>query len=182
MMTVKSIHKAASDLLQKCEQISIPVDPERIAQFLGIRVVAYPMGNKVSGMLAIESTGATIGYNEIESKHRQRFTIAHELGHFILHNNQDTSRVFVDNQFKVDQYIQVLFRKNEDTEEPITAQMEIEANNFAAALLMPEAPLLVEIEKMEFDLGDDNALKDLSEKFNVSSSAMYYRLLNLRKP
>jgi Zn-dependent peptidase ImmA (M78 family) len=179
-MTVKHIHKAADEILQKFGRNTLPVEPEQIAAAMGIKVVAFPMENHVSGILYIDINGATIGYNRTESLHRARFTIAHEIGHFLLHNN-NTSKVFIDNQFEVAQHIKVLFRSSAPQQDTATAQMEFEANTFAAALLMPEKQLLEHIQNMEFDLGDDDALLGLATLYNVSSSAMYYRLLNLRK-
>lgn len=173
-MTVKSIYKAADEILQKYGGVTLPIDPEQIARRMGIGVVPYPMENDVSGMLVINASGATIGYNNAEPKKRIRFTIAHEIGHFVLHNN-NTSKVFVDNQLKVH------FRSNESQQDSEKAQMEFEANTFAAALLMPEAQLLEYIKQLDLDLGDDEGLNALANKFMVSTSAMYYRLVNLRK-
>ena len=180
-MTVKSIHKVAGEIFQKYGGASVPVDPIQIAQSMGITVIAYPLDNEVSGMLVIDSEGKpTIGYNENEHLHRTRFTVAHEIGHFVLHNT-NTSKVFVDNEFEVAQHIKVLFRSKSPEIDSATAQMEFEANAFAAALLMPEKILLENIQQIEFDLGDDEGLQRLAGKFKVSSSAMYYRLLNLLK-
>jgi Zn-dependent peptidase ImmA (M78 family) len=173
-MTVKSINQAAEELLQKFGDISLPIKVEDIARFLGIRVVPYPLENDLSGLLVIEENGAVIGYNQNESRARRRFTVAHELGHYILHKEGKTHTVFADNSFKV------LFRSQAEHEDSAIARMEFEANTFAAALLMPVPMLQKEIEDIEFDLGDEGAIKELSRRFEVSSTAMYYRLLNLK--
>lgn len=76
----------------------------------------------------MDSGKGTIGFNPTESKTRQRFTIAHELGHFELHK-QD-SGLFVDKEFKM------LFRDQNSSSGEI--RKEQEANAFAAAILMPE--------------------------------------------
>lgn len=173
-MTVKSIYKAVDETLHKYGSLTLPIDPEKIAVKMGLAVVPYPMDNGVSGMLVINAHGATIGYNQEEPRNRQRFTIAHELGHYVLHSD-NTSRVFVDNELKVH------FRSNESQQDSAKAQMEFEANTFAAALLMPDAQLIENIQQLDLDLGDNRGLDGLANKFNVSTSAMYYRLVNLRK-
>jgi Zn-dependent peptidase ImmA (M78 family) len=53
---------------------------------------------------------------------------------------------------------------------------EIEANAFAAALLMPMQLMRQEIMKNKLDLDDDKAVAELAKRFNVSSTAMSYRL------
>ena len=90
---------------------------------------------------------------------RKRFSIAHELGHLFLH--------FTDNQ----KYY-IAFRNNQGTE---GKQQEIEANIFAANLLMPDE--MVEHEYFELDLP---ILSTLAEKFKVSKAAMKIKLDTLQ--
>lgn len=128
------------------------------------------MGDNISGALVIQNNHGTIGFNPHESKVRQRFTIAHELGHYLLHKNQTTD-LFIDTEFKV------LFRDNNSSTGKI--KIEQEANAFAAAILMPEKFLVDEIMKHHFHLTDDGTLKVLARRFNVSVAAMTLRLANL---
>lgn len=175
-MTVKSIIKVAEDLLQSFGDITLPIRVEDIARFLEIKVVPYPLENDLSGILLIEPDNVTIGYNQNESRARRRFTVAHELGHYKLHNTKaNSSQVFADDKFLV------LFRSQNVNDGSEEARREFEANTFAAALLMPESLLLKEIQNLEFDLGDERTIKELSRRFEVSTTAMYYRLLNLRQ-
>lgn len=60
----------------------------------GFRVVAYLLENEISGLLVINPSGTTIAYNQVESRVRRRFTVAHELGHFILHRQPNKTEVF----------------------------------------------------------------------------------------
>jgi len=60
-----------------------------------------------------------------------------------------------------------------------TQTEEREANQFAAALLMPEEWVRREFQKHSFDLGDDEALNALCSLFGVSSQAMSFRLVNV---
>ncbi len=59
---------------------------------------------------------------------------------------------------------------------------EIEANAFAAELLMPVSFLKRDLEEGDdaVDLSDDDALKSLAAKYRVSVTAMTFRLANLR--
>lgn len=148
------------------------IDVEEVAKKLELVVSEHDLGANVSGVLYIEKGKGVIGYNNSESEVRKRFTIAHEIGHFILHRLDN--EIFVDKkEFKV------LYRdKNSGTGE---IKQEREANAFAAALLMPEGRLITELKKMEFDLADEheNAVEALAKIFKVSTQAMMYRISNL---
>lgn len=151
----------------------LPINVEEVARMRGLKVVPYPLEAEVSGILLIEGHHGTIGYNERESTVRRRFTIAHELGHYELH--RDLSHLFIDKNFKV------MFRNTNAEVQTQDALYEQEANSFAAALLMPENLLNVEIENVGFDLGSEESIKTLAKRFNVSTTAMHYRMLNLGK-
>lgn len=150
---------------------ALPIRVEDIAKSLGIKVLAYGFEDDISGVLVIDKESATIGYNQTESRVRRRFTIAHELGHFILH--KDESDMFMDKQYKA------LFRSPGFTYPEKTQKLEQEANKFAACLLMPEKLLRNEIEKMEFDLHSEDDIKQLAKIFDVSATSMSFRLSNL---
>jgi len=77
-----------------------------------LNVISFNFGEKVSGMLVLSDEQATIGYNPSEHWYRRRFTIAHEIGHFLLGHTCNKS--YDDDNFH-----------------------ETEANHFAAELLMP---------------------------------------------
>ncbi|MBS1951411.1 MAG: ImmA/IrrE family metallo-endopeptidase [Bacteroidetes bacterium] len=160
---------AAKALLQKFEIKTIPIDIIEIAKRKGLDVKPFDLG-EVSGVLHINNDLGIIGFNPKDSKVRQRFTIAHELGHFQMHKS--SSNLFIDNNFN-----QVYFRdKKSSTGELIKEQ---EANAFAAAILMPQDLLTKEIENYKFDLSDESAFVDLARLFNVSVQAMIYRISNL---
>ncbi|HEX2628143.1 MAG TPA: ImmA/IrrE family metallo-endopeptidase [Chitinophagaceae bacterium] len=163
------IIKKAHDLVRDCNEA--PVDVIEIANTCGVTVLPYHLDN-VSGVLVLKNGQPTIGFNQLESRVRNRFTIAHELGHYILHGKQemvsDASDLFVDKDFKV------RFRGNQES----SKSEEIEANKFAAYLLMPDHLLKQEIENLEFSIEDESSIIDLAKKFDVSSIAMSIRLGN----
>ncbi len=142
---------------------------QEVAVKLGVDIKPYDLGQNVSGVLLIHEGKGTIGVNPNDSLVRQRFTIAHEIAHYVLHRQK--TELFVDKQFSI------LFR----SDNPSTAELRIEreANAYAAALLMPVKLLQKQIRSADFNLSDDKGIKKLAEKFQVSEIAMTYRLTNL---
>ena len=168
-MNIKLINLKVISILRAFGDIVLPVKIEDIAKSLGLRVLPYPLGDDVSGLLSIENGNGTIGYNQAEPKVRRRFTIAHELGHFVLH--KDKSHLFVDKQF--------IYRSQQSNNTPVNQVMEQEANFFASAILMPSEPLRGHIEKMHIDLGSEESIKELAKMFEVSTTAMSVRISQL---
>jgi Zn-dependent peptidase ImmA (M78 family) len=171
-MRIIEVHasKLAKDFSDKKKKY---IDVDEIAEKLGLQVSAHDLGSNVSGVLYIDKGKGVIGYNKSESEVRRRFTVAHEIGHFILHRLDN--EIFVDKkEFKV------LYRDNSSATGEI--KQEREANAFAAALLMPRERVIQELQKMTFDLGDDkeDVINKLSETFKVSSQAMMFRISNLK--
>lgn len=172
-MNYSDINSIAQDLIVKHGVLAAPIKVEDIARAMGIKVIPYPLEQNMSGLLVLENDTAVIGYNQNEARVRRRFTVAHEIGHYILHRDTSDRQVFVDKNFKA------MFRSFESANEPAVARLETEANVFAACLLMPEKLVREWVSKTELDLGGEDSIKDLARVFDVSSTAMYYRLLNL---
>jgi len=169
-MIRKKIEEVTAQLLDELNINEIPVPIRKIAERIGLNIHPYDLGENISGVLVIEKEQGTIGINPLESSVRQRFTIAHELGHFILHKNNNDS-LFVDKDFKV------LFRNQESTTGEL--KREQDANAFAAAILMPKNILKKKIDELSLDLTDEDAVKSLAQMFDVSAIAMTYRIANL---
>ncbi len=139
---------------------SIPVDVEGLALALGISVNRPFLPDNISGM--IRKTGEDdyeISVNAQHSETRQRFTIAHELGHFVLHRSLLGDGNVDDCAYRSDGSV-----KNNR----IGPREEQEANQFAANLLMPSE--FVKKYKHKF------SPEDLAAKFKVSKGAMRIRL------
>lgn len=124
----------------------------------------------VSGAIVYdkESQRYSILVNNSKPENRQYFTVAHELGHYFLHQeNLKTEEVLIEN---IDLgSSSTLFRLDEN----LSTVLEREANNFAACLIMPE----------KFVIEAWNSLEDVEECakiFKVSVSAMSIRLEKLR--
>lgn len=147
---------------------TLPIDIAAIVKKQGIGVRTQPMEESVSGMLVIRDDRATIGVNQSHHPNRQRFTLAHELGHCLLHGKR--TQVFVDSST-------MFFRDGLAAEG--TDKIEIEANAFAAELLMPESVLRDITRHQPLDAFDDRAVQSLAAKFGVSVRALTIRLTKL---
>ncbi|MCB2178825.1 ImmA/IrrE family metallo-endopeptidase [bacterium] len=150
-------------LLRKLNIFSPPIAPDEIAIELGITVYYWKFPNEVSGILVSEGESYKIGINQSHPNVRQRFSIAHELGHFIYQRDRDLFMDFTDNEMS-------LLGHNEKDR-----TNEIQANQFAASLLMPKAW----VEK-DFKKFGEIGLHLLAQRYIVSEQAMWFRLKNLK--
>ena len=149
----QSIYTARA-LLEEFWDFSIPISPEEYAEKLGLQVVeSDDMGTK-SGYLDAENKKICVNANDC--RERKRFTIAHELGHFCLGHGSSLRDTTKANWYAVN------------------PELEREANQFAAELLMPAIAVKAMIEKR--NVKDSVALR---QAFGVSSQALYYRLKDL---
>ena len=167
----KRISDQVQALLLKNQVTAPPVPVERIAKMLDAQLRYSPLDNELSGMIYVKEGTPIIGVNALHHPHRQRFTIAHECGHLVLHKTQITQEVHVDKEFPM------LMR------DAVSAagvnEIEVEANLFAAALLMPESLLAKALGSEPLDIDDEGAVSALARSFRVSLSAMRFRLGNL---
>jgi len=148
-----------------------PIKVDRVAKRAGIKVQYSPLDDELSGMAFYKDDVAVIGVNARHHVRRQRFTIAHEIGHFELHDEVLRKGMHVD---------KVITMLNRDTNSASgTISIEIEANQFAAELLMPKDLVLRYMEEASLDYGcvpDDEAIEAMARAFNVSATAMTYRI------
>lgn len=161
----------ADELLQSYWNGSTPIDPFDIARRLGVTVRRESFVGNLSGVL-IRKHGTTpvIAINAGDSQRRQRFTVAHELGHLVLNHKGD---LFVDHT--------ILNRRDSRSSTALDPQ-EIEANSFAAELLMPADLVLLKAHSLLAGIpsvSQRELLPLLSTHFGVSDQAMTYRLMNL---
>lgn len=148
------------------------IDVEDVARKLGARVHKLNLDD-VSGLLV--SQPGTVPYIVVNEKHpptRRRFTLAHEIGHLYLQHHFKT-----EDGVHVDRGNFISFR-NERTKLGTDA-LEVEANQFAAALLMPTKMIQREAAKFG-DLMMDTHVDDLARTFGVSQQAMTIRLSTLK--
>lgn len=167
MMQKDKVKAAAQKCLKESEITQSPINVELIADRVGA-IISYESFNEdLSGVLVKEKDRIVIGVNSFHPKTRQRFTIAHEIGHLVL---QHKGELFVD---------QTVMRRDEISSQAVDPQ-EIDANRFAAELLMPESLIIEAVQRRQEKKTETTQLiQDLAEEFQVSSQAMEYRLTNL---
>lgn len=172
--------REAQRLLKKFGISKAPVDVESIASNLGLQVSYQTFDDdNVSGMLVRGEGGLQlIGVNERHAPTRQRFTVAHELGHFALHKGREMI---------IDQVLRVAVNLRDQTATQATDSEEIQANQFAAELLMPgdwvkqELTLIMKKARKAGSIDDvDRVVRKLARRFDVSKQAMEIRMINLR--
>lgn len=168
----KRIRELAAQLLKQNGVVQPPVPVDRIARSLGLSVrKRRNASSDISGFIFRRGRGAVIGVNSSNARVRQRFTIAHELGHYLFHT-KGYEKVHVDRQFEV-KFRDGLSSQGIDTDER-------EANLFAAELLMPQPFIARDIAALDgLDIVDGNLLKNLARRYQVSAQAMLFRLANL---
>lgn len=166
-MSSQKAKRAAQNILRETNY-TIPVDIRRIIKHYGIEIIEQPMEDNVSGMMVVKDKRAMIGVNQAHHPNRQRFSLAHELGHYVLH--RETQSVFVDSS--------TIFFRDERAADG-TDRFEIEANTFAAELLMPEPDLRTAVRK-PLDAFDERAVSKLAVYFEVSVQALTIRLTRLK--
>jgi Zn-dependent peptidase ImmA (M78 family) len=176
---VDSFERRALKLLKKHQITRPPIPVKEIAEGEGIAVRFQPFHGEtdVSAVLKRDGDSAVIGVNSAHSAKRQRFSIAHELGHFFLHPGES---LFVDFGERLNRSATVKFRNAVSSQ--ATDSDEIEANRFAATLLMPSTLIRRCMEEMleaTPDISADAAVEKLAQDFFVSRQAMEFRLLNL---
>lgn len=141
----------------KAEALGInvsPLDVQALTKALGIDFLCVPMEDDVSGSLTMrpDKLGWVMKVNSLHHPNRQRFTIAHELGHYFKHRSKQVE--FIDQNF---------FRNSDSN------WMEAEANGFAGELLMPE----LEFRKNVKLCG--GSIEHVAQAFNVSTFAVRVR-------
>jgi Zn-dependent peptidase ImmA (M78 family) len=156
----------ATALLRKQGLYSMPVDVSALADSLGADVVYEDLEVEVSGLLLREGDHTTIAINKKHHPNRQRFTLAHECGHLILHANTKEG-LWVD---KALFFRDASSRAGEDFD-------EVQANQFAAGILMPEEFVRQAVDDLS-SLSDADVVR-LAARFGVSERAMMVRLLSL---
>lgn len=170
------------DFLGRKHDLSLepPIDVYRICEILNIEIeerIDFDKLDKI-GSISIDKNRPKIWLNKIENKHetRKRFTLAHEIGHYILHiDKKGGDKTIVDD------------RKSLSRSDSYWDTIEYEANNYAAQLLMPRKQIKEQAHeiiahykeaKNKNTMPRSLFIKRMARKFKVSEQAMEYRLKN----
>jgi Zn-dependent peptidase ImmA (M78 family) len=170
-MTKAEIQRLARETLQRHGLYSIPVNPVVVASKLGVRPLHAVFSEaKYSGLTAKRGDDVQVLIRQGDSLVRKRFTIAHELGHVVLHLRA-ADQEFIDTEAD-------LFRTSDEASDDWTPErrQEWEANVFAAELLMP-ADLVRSTWASLPESG--RTVAALARFFQVSETAMAIRLQEL---
>lgn len=156
----------ARNLFAEHGSSSLPVDPETAAQKLGAIVVRQSTPADLSGMLLRRDGQNVIGLNADLPDARQRFALAHLVGHLHLHRSRE---LILDT---------VARHSHGNLPSMPTDREEAEANRFAGALLAPEG--IVRRMAAEADVATAAELVGLlAPRFGLTEAAMGYRLISL---
>ena len=182
------LKRIANQTYRECFPLNNDIAGEILCKkFPDYRVLFENHPKGVLGMLSFDNKNISLS-DEIKSDiHRMHFTIAHELGHLILHKS------FISNQLnELSDYDENSTPKLSDE---IVTRMEVQANLFASFLIIPELEFNREINKLFSELSittgrlyldhqtcnqtDVNyCINKLAQKFNVSCEAIKTRLIN----
>jgi IrrE N-terminal-like domain len=139
-----------------------PVAIGRIANLLGIEVLSSALPSDISGQIRLRPDDDVyeIKINISDPPVRQRFTVAHEIGHFLLHRSEIDGDGITDT---------ILFRSK------LSDRKETEANKIAAMLLLPWTPVIEWAESVHNSNVGPALLQDIAAAWKVSALTAGYR-------
>ena len=137
-------------------------------------MVAVPGEDEISGMLQRRGSEIIIGINASHHPNRRRFSIAHECAHLRLHDKD----LYLDGSG-------TLIHWRDKLSSLGTKDEEVEANQFAASLLMPREFIQRDLGAGvviadRIAVGDEESIAKLARRYGVSPDAMRIRHVNLR--
>lgn len=147
----------ATDLVAICNDLNINVYVQEFTD------------NKLSGLIEKNENEWSIFVDSKDPLVRQRFTIAHELGHYFSYKAGKLSKDPLD---KAGELTDVAYLGRPNGTQPVANPIETEANRIAAELLMPN-----DVVSSMVELGETT--DEMAEKLGVSASALGFRLQNL---
>ncbi|RJP28010.1 MAG: ImmA/IrrE family metallo-endopeptidase [Candidatus Omnitrophota bacterium] len=155
--------KIAQKALKEAQVNAPPVDVNKILNGLRINFLPYSFPDKVSAILLKDNNMLVIGVNKNHPPNRQRFSIAHEIGHYLLGHYKE---IFVDTA-------EISEGRFEAADEEHNKVQEQEANYFAGELLMPSDMLKKDFLKLK-------NVEEIAKLYQVSKEALWIRLLKLK--
>lgn len=172
----RALALAAKHLEILCADAEASSDIDFVASLLtGANPEARPNlelnGERVAGLLQPGSTGVEILYEAFHPFYRQRFSVAHELGHFYLHAGEGSGTYHRCPVRTID------VNETEDVEgeeQEIVSPIEAEADAFAGAFLLPAGVFMDAVNKYGI------ASQFLAQLFRVSKGTVRNRLATLK--
>lgn len=157
----RSLPEGVRALIEE-HQDTAPVRLSQLARALGVPVKAATLAPGISGEIRPDGESFVIRVNRHDPSKRQRFTVAHELSHFLLHADQINTGISDD----------VLYRS------ALSDRREAQANRLAADVLMPDELVRASVEEAQ-EKGVGDLVLFLAEQFLASEGAMRIKLEQL---
>lgn len=161
MIRSRLAREKAHNILSMYKIVEPAIDVEKIATLLDFQVFPFDFPETMSAVIKIDGTKKVLAFNKNKPEVRQRFSIAHELGHYLSGHNNFSH----EHETHVDRDKKYLDPHHRDEEE---------ADEFAAELLMPESMLKKDV------LEDSMEIEALAKRYKVSEQAMIIQLINLK--
>ena len=141
---------------------SVPVKVGVIAERLGIEVLSLTLSTEISGLIRKrEDATYEIQVNNTDAAVRQRFTVCHEIAHYLLHRSLIDVEGITDN---------ILYRSK------LSSRQETEANRLGAAILLPW-PRISEWHQARYGSPPHKgSIEQIATAFSASSLAVGFRL------
>jgi Zn-dependent peptidase ImmA (M78 family) len=137
----------------------LPIQIGSIAKELGLVVKSSTLQAGISGEIREENDKFVIRVNRHDSKSRQRFTIAHEIGHYLLHRDRIGDGIVDD----------ILYRSS------LSNALEAQANRIAADILMPIKLINESLNSLSSKKGEA-LYESVAQIADVSPTALKIRL------
>lgn len=155
--------KIAQKIVNEIKASTPPIDLNKILLHIGINLLPYSFPEKISAILLKENNMLVIGVNKTHHINRQRFSIAHEIGHYLLGHYKD---IFVD----MSEISEGRFDVSDTDHNKV---QELEANFFAGELLMPATMLKKDFAKLR-------NVEEIAKQYEVSKNALWIKLIKLK--
>ena len=173
-MTKQKIRELVEGILKEASIKTPPVPVDLLIRRQGIEIVRKNLDDETSGFVYVDpkANSTVIGLNVSHSRTRQRFTLAHELGHFVMHKSTG-GHLHVDDK---DFFVRFRDKHSQDGSD----QQEREANAFAAELLMPTQLIERDVRQLKdgVSMSDEKAIRAMANRYGVSLQALLFRLGN----
>lgn len=160
---LRKVINEIAEIIIETLQIKIPINSlEDTVRSLGGKIKRNKLKDGSDGKIYREGEGFVIEIPETYLEYREKFTIAHELGHLFLHMGYAIDKEIWDKNKD-----RVYLRKE-------VGEMEYQAHEFAAALLMPRELFF---EKMNENYNGDGtySMNNVADYFQVSLEAAINR-------
>lgn len=145
--------------VMESHQHDFPIKVGAIAKAFGIDVKKSTLAAGISGEIKETEEGVTIRVNRHDAKERQRFTLAHEIAHFLLHRDKIGDGITDD----------ILYRSG------LSDAQEAQANRLAADIVMPWTLIKISLEACS-ELSLEQKIERLGQEAVISTTAIKIRL------